>query len=258
MEAAMPTMHAMLLGERIQARGVAAAERISGGWYLLKLEDDALALLFRFGAVVFIDGSSEQRARVLEQIHEHIVEPLATPLEDELALRVDPAGTEGVGDGTVVLRERSVEALFVVGDVLAKSLVLEHYETSIGRAFERIEPLAGRLSRAGRPGPGGKALLRQLGECLTIQHRTVWRVEIEDTPEIAWDRPDLGRLHTALSQEYELRERQRALAHKLDLVARTAETLVGLLQDQRSLRVEWYIVILILVEIALILYPMLA
>jgi uncharacterized Rmd1/YagE family protein len=47
-----------------------------------------------------------------------------------------------------------------------------------------------------------------------------------------------------------------ALERKLELVSRTAETLLDLLQDKRTLRVEWYIVILIVVEIVLTLYEL--
>jgi len=47
-----------------------------------------------------------------------------------------------------------------------------------------------------------------------------------------------------------------ALERKLDLISRTAETLLGLLQDKRTLRVEWYIVILIVVEIVLYVYEL--
>ena len=35
------------------------------------------------------------------------------------------------------------------------------------------------------------------------------------------------------------------------MISRTAETLLGLLQSKRSLRVEWYIVILIVIEIVI-------
>ncbi|MBB5347403.1 putative Rmd1/YagE family protein [Desulfoprunum benzoelyticum] len=39
-------------------------------------------------------------------------------------------------------------------------------------------------------------------------------------------------------------------------MSRTAETLFGLLQNKRSLRVEWYILLLIVIEILLTLYEM--
>jgi uncharacterized Rmd1/YagE family protein len=59
-----------------------------------------------------------------------------------------------------------------------------------------------------------------------------------------------------LESEFELRERHLALERKLDLISRTAETLLKLLNNNRALRVEWYIVILIVAEIMLTLYEL--
>ena len=89
-----------------------------------------------------------------------------------------------------------------------------------------------------------------------VQHKMVGRVEVTEKPDLLWDRPDLERLYTRLVDEYELPDRHRALDRKLELIARTAETVLDLLQTKRSLRVEWYIVILIVVEILLTLYEM--
>jgi uncharacterized Rmd1/YagE family protein len=92
-------------------------------------------------------------------------------------------------------------------------------------------------------------LLRHIGRTLDIQQRMVGRVEVEEKPETLWERPDLERLHQRLAEEYELPERHRALERKLDLIARTANSLLTLQYNRRSLRVEWYIVALIVVEI---------
>jgi uncharacterized Rmd1/YagE family protein len=59
-----------------------------------------------------------------------------------------------------------------------------------------------------------------------------------------------------LAEEFEIRERHRVLDRKLELVSRTAHTVLRLLQHRHTLRVEWYIVILILLEIMLTLYEM--
>ena len=54
--------------------------------------------------------------------------------------------------------------------------------------------------------------------------------------------------------EFELRERAAIMDRKIDLIARTASTVLDLLQKRRSIRVEWYIVILIVLEITLSVY----
>jgi uncharacterized Rmd1/YagE family protein len=68
---------------------------------------------------------------------------------------------------------------------------------------------------------------------------------------------ELDRLYERLATEYELRDRDLALARKLDLIARTAETYLDLVNHRQALRVEWYIVILIVAEIVLSLWQIL-
>ncbi len=63
--------------------------------------------------------------------------------------------------------------------------------------------------------------------------------------------------HVDASGNIILRDRDRALDRKLDIVSRTVETLLGLVQTRSSLRVEWYIVLLIVAELVLSLYPLL-
>ena len=150
----------------------------------------------------------------------------------------------------------AIEHLQLIADVLAKSLVLARYETVMAGMFDRIEPLAAELRARGRVNARGRVLLRQIGVVLGIQHRMVGRAETAEKPELLWDHPELERLHLHLAEEYELRERDRALDRKLDLAGRTVETLLGLVQARSSLRVEWYIVALILAELGLALYAL--
>ena len=91
---------------------------------------------------------------------------------------------------------------------------------------------------------------------LRVQHRMVGRAEIGEKPDLIWERPDLERLFLRLEQEYEVRERRHVLEGKLHLISSTAQSLLELRQAQPSLRVEWYIVILIVVEILLTLYEL--
>jgi hypothetical protein len=91
---------------------------------------------------------------------------------------------------------------------------------------------------------------------MLMQHKTVGRVETGEKPELLWEHPELERLYMRLADEYELRDRDRALDRKLDIVARTVETLLGLVQTRSSLRVEWYIVLLIVAELLLTTYPL--
>ena len=56
---------------------------------------------------------------------------------------------------------------------------------------------------------------------------------------------------SAILSEFEIHERLAALERKLELVARTERTIVDLISTWHSLRVECYIVSLIVLEILL-------
>jgi uncharacterized Rmd1/YagE family protein len=77
------------------------------------------------------------------------------------------------------------------------------------------------------------------------------RIEVSEKPELIWDYPEFERLYVRLEDEFELAERHAAIDRKLGLISKTAQTLLDLLHNRRSLRVEWYIVILIVVEIVI-------
>ena len=185
-----------------------------------------------------------------------VIEPFDKVETEEIDLVFDAGRVEGAEQSLLYLKDAGMARLQLVASVLAKSAVLTRYETNIAESFDHIEPLAARLQRGGRGVGRGEELLRHIGDTLIIHGRMVGRVEISEKPDLLWENPELERLYAKLEDEYELGERHLALERKLDLIMRTAETLLDLLHHQRSLRVEWYIVILIVVEIALTLYQM--
>jgi uncharacterized Rmd1/YagE family protein len=134
--------------------------------------------------------------------------------------------------------------------------MLGHYEDHIAQTFDRVEPLAAQLERQGHARQHMRELTRQIGTTLLSLHRMVGRAEVGEKPEPLWEYPELERLYLRLESEYEIRERQLALERKLEVISRTVETLLDLLQARRTLRVEWYIVLLIVVEILLTLYEL--
>ena len=252
---ATSVVRAILLGERIDTRGLEDPEPLATAPLALKCEPNGIAVLFRYGVVVLFGVSPSEERRFIDRLMPRVVEPYDPPEIDELrvAIRADAEEQMGV-DGTLTLKDLSVERAQLVADALAKSLVLSHYETRIASVFDRIEPLAASLRRRGRPGSQGRFLLRHIGNVLTVQHKMVGRVETGEKPEVLWDHPALERLWLRLADEYELRERERALDRKLEVISRTVETLLDLVTQSRNLRVEWYIVGLIVMELVLSVY----
>jgi uncharacterized Rmd1/YagE family protein len=252
-------VRALLLGERMDTRAFERAEPLGVAPLTVEIPGGGVAVLFRYGAVVLFGSATAALDNFAASLRPLVTTAMPVPERDDARLLVRPEADQQVVDlaGNIFVREKTIERLQVVADILAKGLVLSHYETRIADIFDGIEPLAAMLREKGRPGARSKELLRHIGDVLLIQQKMVGRVETGEKPELLWDHPELERLYMRLAEEYELRDRDRALDRKLDVISRTVETLLGLVQTRSSLRVEWYIVLLIVAELLLSTYPLL-
>lgn len=218
--------------------------------------DGGFAILFRFGAAAAVGLTPNAEARLLRQASLAVEAPMANHAVEDVDVLVDPSGPEGVdAHGRVRLHELSRERAQLLASVLAKSAVLADYEEQVAAVFDRIDPLSHDL-QASRLPRRRRALLRELGDVLAIQARMVGRAEISEKPDVIWDVPALDRLYEHLAKEYELLPRDQALSRKLDLIADATGTYLDLLHNRHALRVEWYIVLLIVVAILLHLYDL--
>lgn len=247
-------VRALLAGQRLNLKAFEIAPKVASSPLVVNTGADGYAVLFRYGVVVLFNVAPVEEVSFLNALQSVIQEPFEKTEFDETDIIIDPKQDEEVEDGYLALKECRVEHLQVIADVLAKSVTLSWYESTVARSFEKVEQMAGGLKQKGRVSQRNRDLISHIGASLLIQSQVTGRVEVEDKPDILWDRPDLERLYMQLESEYELLERHGVLKHKLDLIHQTAETMVGLITDKRTLHVEWYIVILIVFEIVLSLW----
>ncbi len=253
-------VRARIVGERIVLKGLEKVEPLATNPLIIRAGATGCAVLLRYGIIVTFDLSAEEESELVERLRPHIREPLPSNLSEELAIAFRPQTEERpkerLESNTLWLQECSAERLQIVAEALGKSVALDYYETEVSSLFERIKPFTTAIQDKNLRPPKEKELLSYIGGTLLIQQKMLGIVEVGEKPDPVWDYPELDRLYLRLENEYELRERLVALEQKLALVSRTVETSLGVLQRDSSHRVEWYIVILIVVEIVLSIYDM--
>jgi uncharacterized Rmd1/YagE family protein len=247
---------ALLLAARLELRHWPEAETLRRAPLAVKLAGGGLAVLFRHGVAVLLGAAPADEDALRARLQPLMESRYDTVESEELEVRLDPAGPEGLREGALVVQSGSLERLLLIAEALSKSVVLGHYETRLARDFDRIEPFALELERTGSVRGGAREHFKRIGALLQIESRMVARAEIGDKPELLWDHPELEGLNALLEDEFEIHERLAALDRKLELVARTERTLADLVSTRHALRVEWYIVALIVLEIGLTAYQL--
>jgi len=248
---------AVLVGDRIDTRSWKGGEPLASYPLTVDVPGGGAAVLFRYGVVVFFEVTEPEETAFLEQIAPLVGNRFPPPETEETEIHIDPRTAEGMRGDRVYLVNDDVERLQIVANVLSKSVILAFYEAQIAGSFDRIEPLALELQRSGRVTGKAKELVRHIGAMLLSEHMMVGRVAVGEKPELLWTRPELEGLFIRLEDEFEIKERRDALGSKLDLISHTAQTLTQLEQSRRSLRLELYIVLLIVAEIVIMLYEIL-
>lgn len=251
---ALPAV-ALFLGERLNTQAFDNTDSLASDPLVINMGQQGYAVLFAYGAAVLFGLEPVEEAGLVAQLNGFVDGPFEEAEMERVELRFG-ADTVRATNGIIWLQRFSIEQLQLVADILSKSVVLAHYENRIATVFDQLEPFSKNLQANTKSDRWSKDLLRQLGRNLAIQHKIVGRVEIIDKPDLLWDSPNLERLYLRLEDEYEIKERHAVLERKLALMTQTAETALELLQHNSSLRVEWYIVALIVIEILLSLYEL--
>lgn len=248
---------ALLVGDRIDTAALERDESlktISTQPLAFRAGENGLAVVFRYGVVVFIGLTQSEETDVLKNLKGRISGPFKVREREDESAQIEisaeredqiPAG------GPIYVRDLALERLLLVAYALADSVVLARDEKEVASVFDVIEPFARKLAIGGRTPGGRRTILKLIGEALLVQHRVSGRVAVAEDPDVLWDRPDLSRLYSRLKDEYELKERVESLNRKLSVVSDTARALTDMSDTERSLRLEWLIVGLIAFEIVI-------
>ncbi len=240
---------ALLLGDRIDTAGLERADLVSTAPLAFHSGNSGFVVLFKFGVAVLFGLSPLEEDEVLARVGARVAGP--TSRRDDETLELDLSGEGEEKSGRFAVKDMSAPELLVVADALAKSVALARDERRVNTVFDTIEPIAATLAEKGRPPWRRREMLKLIGQTLLVQHRVSGRVAVDDKPDVLWDRPDLERLYARLEDEYELAERARTLKAKLDVIGETARAFTEIIDADRSTRLEWTIVVLILAEIVL-------
>jgi uncharacterized Rmd1/YagE family protein len=247
---------ALYLGERLDVRALEQTQRLAAAPLCIPVGERGLAVLFRYGAVVLFHVAPLEEVGFLDQLKRFVGEPFLKPESEEVEIRFAADKPEGLESSIIYVTDLAIERLQIIAEILARSVALAYSEAVVRDSVGAIESWAEGLQATGASGGLEKQLRKHLGATLLMQHKVASRIEMGDKPDLLWDRPDLERIFLRLEDEYELKERDKTLERKLALITSTAEMMLTLVNNKHSNRLEWYIIILILVEIALTLFTM--
>src|SRR6266851_8529009 len=113
------TAHAVLIGDRINTAGL-EGQILSNSPFAVRVGLSGVAVVFRYGVVVFIGLSTEEEADFLERLRVRIFGKITPPEEERAKIQIAKEAEEPIPvGGPILVKELSVERLLLVSDALA-------------------------------------------------------------------------------------------------------------------------------------------
>uniref|UniRef100_A0A6U1C957 DUF155 domain-containing protein n=1 Tax=Rhizochromulina marina TaxID=1034831 RepID=A0A6U1C957_9STRA len=209
--------------------------------------------VFPYGVVVLWNFEEEEEARLVDEIAEACDPPLAKVINDvdsEL-MNFEIAEKASIGNDTVALTSADPVEKLAVSFAFAQSTKLAFFESALDDIVEQVRPIPLQLSETGRSAFSQEDVAILTGQVFFTRTAVNLFSDILDTPNFFWDAEQYEPLYRRANRYLDVDDRVRILNSRLDIVNDLLDNLNTQLTNRNSERLEWVIIVLIMVEVAI-------
>ncbi len=215
--------------------------------------------LYYFGAVVFVNCSTktiETFCAGMTPYNEAFRNLASAKFHDEYALQISFGSEMLITNDSAVMPDYTPAFSGIICFVIAKSVALERIEERLDQVLDEIEGFITRLKH-GLLAIKDKQLARIASSILSFKYASLSHIMVLDKPESTWKNEEAYQLYLTMANLFELTERYNEIRHKSETLMDITEVFTSLSHARRSSRLEWTIIILIVIEIVIYLIDIL-
>nr|CAB3265611.1 required for meiotic nuclear division protein 1 homolog [Phallusia mammillata] len=224
----------------------------------LKRNGDGFVYIFREGALSFWNINDQHTKDIMELVKPFQVEPYSAVLIEHENERMDyrfVAGHTKFQKNNFLLCksnevEKQVLEMYAFANALVLSVKLAHWEHKLDNVIDSIQILPHELMTGLQPSyKSSKSIMKKIGEVFHIRHKVNLQYSLGEVPDVYWDREELETLFVQTTQFLNIPRRVKIMNEKLSYCAHMVELVKSHLGEQKSIRIELLIVLLILIEV---------
>ena len=151
----------------------------------------------------------------------------------------------------VVIEDKGAHYLerYAFSNAIAASVKLGAIEAQLDRIIDSIEFLSGDMKRGREVKISRSEVLRKTGEVYALRHVLNLSSDLLDTPDFYWDRANLEAMYHETCAHLVVGKRIRVTNEKINHCCELLDLVTNNLNDHHSTKLEWYIIILIMIEV---------
>jgi len=138
---------------------------------------------------------------------------------------------------------------FAFSNAMAASVKLGALEASLDNIIDSIEFLSEDMKRGKPFATSRKEVLKKSGELFALRHVLNLSSDLLDTPDFYWDRENLESMYLSTCAHLAIGKRIRITNEKISHCVELLDLVRNHLNDDHHTKLEWYIIILIMIEV---------
>ncbi|WP_405575417.1 RMD1 family protein [Winogradskyella sp. Asnod2-B02-A] len=226
-------------------------------WQLLFQDSDELfysssnhkyIYLFHYGIISFFNMSNDEIDKALTLIQPYCDNYFSEKITEELSVVIQPNTLE-VNFESTILPELNSEMIRLVMLNTTQSVALDRYSEITEALISETNEHTKYLENNGKLDISGNKLKRFIGKILNIKNKISENLYIFDSPDSTWEDEQLNKLNIELKKTFDLKDRYHLIHNRIEIIKENLELFKDILDHRESSRLEWIIIILILVEV---------
>ncbi|MDO6490482.1 MULTISPECIES: RMD1 family protein [unclassified Cellulophaga] len=213
-----------------------------------KMGDTKFVYIFQYGMVGFFNHTLEEKRTILDSIKPFCKGLKEERFSEEVNVVIEPTIQE-VSFNKIIIPSFDYEAIRLIVLNASQSVALDNYfditEQLLGETNEHTKY----LEQKGKLNISGNKLKRFIGRVLNIKNEISENLYIFDSPDITWDNEALSLLNLELKKTFDLKDRYRYIYERLGVIKENLELFKDIMDHKESSRLEWIIIILIVIEV---------
>lgn len=235
-----PTLKAFLETQQqaLRYKDAWVVERIEGRYFI-----------FDYGVVTLWQSEPLPFDREFPWLREFIIE-LSQPAEVD-QFEYSMSDRFRVHEDHIYLDQDDLLIELAVSHGIAQSCKLASFETAMKKLMAETATIPAQLAKYGEIKMPQKQIAKQRGRLFQAKTDILLRFDLLDIPEFFWEYPELDAYYQTVIRYLELPPRLSLIQHKFDTLDHILSMLADEQKHSHSSNLEWIIIILIAIEIAI-------
>ena len=207
--------------------------------------------VLNYGIIVFCNYDEVAKSEFLRFVKAYAENPLAQDIFEDYSIVLDDHSKKYLvkNHNVTFPNDFPVEAVQIVMLNVGQSVALEYYENLTDLMLTSTKKHISELEANGKFSISRKNLLKFIGKVLNVKNSIVDNLYIVDDPASAWEDDSLAYLNTKLKANFDTHSRFKDLDYRLQIVEDNLKLFTEILQHSENLKLEWIVIILILIEV---------